>query len=125
MENILNTGETEDTPQKTTYTGHSRVAQFVENILDLEETEDTPEKITCTGFQHWKIEVEPRGGRKYKCVLCDFTAERASGVRLHMAGMHTTLEQLDGCTDYETEMEFELERERMRIRGQFNRYYPK
>ena len=126
VENILNTGETEDTPQKTTCTGHSRVAQFVENILDLEETEDTPEKITCTGFQHWKIEVEPRGGRKYKCVLCDFTAERASGVRLHMAGMHTTLEQLDGCTDYETEMEFELERERMRIRsGQFNRYYPK
>ena len=52
MENILNTGETEDTPQKTTYTGHSRVAQFVENILDLEETEDTPEKTTCTGFQH-------------------------------------------------------------------------
>ena len=49
MENILNTRETEDTPQKTTCAGHSGVAQFVGNILDLEETEDTPEKITCTG----------------------------------------------------------------------------
>ena len=59
-------------------------------------------------------------------MLCDFTAERASGVRLHMSGMHTTLEQLDGCTDYETEMELDLERERMRIRsGRFSRFYPK
>ena len=55
MENILKTGKTEDTPQKTTCTGHSGVAQFVENILDLEETEDTQEKMTCTGIQHWLI----------------------------------------------------------------------
>ena len=48
MKNIFDTRETEDTPQKTTCTGHSWVAQFVENILDLEETEDTQEKITCT-----------------------------------------------------------------------------
>ena len=49
MENILNTRETEDTQQKTTFAGRSGVAQFVGNILDFEETEDTPEKITCTG----------------------------------------------------------------------------
>ena len=55
MENIFKTGKTEDTPQKTTCTGHSGVAQFVENILDLEETEDTPEKMTCTGIHHWLI----------------------------------------------------------------------
>ena len=55
MENILNTGETEDTPQKTTCTGHYGVAQFVENILGLEETQDTPEKMTCTGIHHWLI----------------------------------------------------------------------
>ena len=87
---------------------------------------DNDEAAEAVGGARRKDEVEPRGGREYECVLCEFTAERASGVRLHMAGMHTTLEQLDGCTDYETEMEFELERERMRIRsGQFNRYYPK
>ena len=48
VENILNTRETEDTLQKTTCAEHSEVAQFVENILDLEETEDTPEKMICT-----------------------------------------------------------------------------
>ena len=46
--------------------------------------------------------VEPRGGRKYECALCEFTTDKENGVRAHMARMHTTLEQLDGCTDDRT-----------------------
>ena len=69
MENILNTGETEDTPQKTTCEEHPEVAQFVENILDLEETEDTPEKITCyPNFVHFVAFFPLTGGGGGICV---------------------------------------------------------
>ena len=82
-------------------------------LADKYEAGNAPVAAEAVGGAKRKIE-EPRGGRRreYECELCDFTTERAARLRDHLARMHTTLEQLDGCTDHETEMEFDLERER-------------
>ena len=95
-------------------------------LADKYEAGNAPVAAKAVEGAKGKIE-EPRGRRRrdFECEVCDFTTERAARLRDHLARMHTTLEQLDGCTDHETEMEFDLERERVRRQSRWlNRSEP-
>ena len=101
----------------------TEAVKLVDNDAEEAQAEQASEAVGGAGR---KIE-DPRGGpeREYECELCLFTAGREAIFRSHMARMHTTMEQLDGCTDNETEMEFDLERERARRQSRWIRSEPR
>ena len=79
-------------------------------LADKYEAGNAPVAAEAVGGARRKDEVKKRGGRRYECVLCDFTANEENGVRAHMARMHTTIEQLDGCTEGRTVGEQHLDK---------------
>ena len=94
----------------------TEAVKLVDNDAEEAQAEQASEAVGGAGR---KIE-DPRGGpeREYECELCLFTAGRAAIFRSHMARMHTTIEQLDGCTDYEMEMDnYEYDNARAWIRS--------
>ena len=79
-------------------------------LVDNDEAGNAPVAAEAVGGAKRKDEVKRRGGRTYECELCEFTTKKENGVRAHMARMHTTLEQLDGCTEVRTRGEQDLDR---------------
>ena len=43
--------------------------------------------------------VENKKSQEFKCELCDFVSNKATGLNIHMSRKHTTIEQLDGAAD--------------------------
>ena len=43
--------------------------------------------------------VENEKSQEFKCELCDFVSNKATGLNIHMSRKHTTIEQLDGAAD--------------------------